>query len=106
MANPQEEQLAALMARLLGLGEAVNFTRLEFTDTGKSFIGYDDKGNAYGGDMQDLTLSLDEMKSRLVSDVESGGLGKHFGIYEPVPVDILADMRGRFDDWADIYNAA
>lgn len=105
MASPQDEMMAQI-ARALGMGEAVNFVRLEFTDTGKSFIGYNDKGDAYGGDMQDLTLSLDEMKSRLVSDVESGGLGRHFGIYEPVPADILADMRGRFDDWADIYNAA
>lgn len=100
-----EKTIARLMAAL-GVGTPVDITRLEFSEQGRCFIAYNAEGEGWGGDLTNPDETVEVLKANLLSDVESGALGQHFGIYQAVPADELAEKRGHNTDWADIYNAA
>ena len=101
----KQDELMEILVRMLSGNESVNINRVEFSETGRSFIAHNAEGGCYGGDLTDNTITVKEAEDKLLKDVESGALGRHFAIYETVPVDVLAAKRDRFTDWRDIFNA-
>lgn len=105
MSNSNDIQglLAALMSEF-GL-EPIDIKTVEFSEEGRAFVAYNGEGDAWGGDLTDDSLSVEEVKTRLLKDIESGSLAQHFAAYQPVPKEQLEMLRNRNTDWATIYTA-
>ena len=103
--NDAFDALMAALAAATAQADAVDITRVEFSTAGRSFVAYNAKGEAWGGDLTDVENDIEDVKERLLRDTTSGALGRHFAIYQPVPTDVLSTMRGRQTDWKDIFNA-
>jgi hypothetical protein len=99
-------ELEQFLARTFGNPEPVAIVRAEFSAQGRAFIVYDADGNGWGGDINDVDAPVEQLKTELLDQLNDGSLANYFSIFEPVPVDDLAEKRGENTDWADIYNAA
>lgn len=99
-----DQDMMQQLAELMGL-KPVNLTRVEFSAATRSFIATADNGDGYGGDLTDTSLDVETVEARLTSDAKSGGLGRHFMIYEPVAPAVLAEKRAAATDWRDIFTA-
>lgn len=105
MSRQENNDLMAQLAALLGGHDPVKFTRIEFSDTTRAFVGYNAEGQGWGGNINDTGITLDKVKENLIKDAESGALGQHFAIYEPVPSDVLAEKVSLASDWKTIFTA-
>lgn len=107
--SKHESEIADLLAQLFGGGAdfpPVDIARVEYSPENKgAFIIYATNGDAFGGDGLQNFGDAEGQKAWLRQSVEDGTLAQEFSVYEPVPVDVLAERRSQFAGWEDIYVA-